>query len=355
MFQFSHYKYSKNPRNKYSENPRKNDIKPSRVHLYVIHSVDVSEIHNLNPLDEVNDFPVPNVGVVLEEIVEEGQNVGGAVLNLPMIEYPVRINGEMAMVEAMVEDQGSAEVMVEKEGSSEVIVDKERSDEVMVENEENKGDEGNVVTMESEVGGDMDGGAAGGTNGVVNEKKNIIDKGPTKVNETNEVGPTEVGGGINNAINCEGPSVVESTGEEGAKTGLEEYLWDGLEQINLGDLGDEIGEIWEGEQREDNALDISFDDSDEEIGDADNFGGEVGEEVHVEATIVQENVVAENFVAAEVVHEEVVGEVTQATQTKGEVTQGAASGSKPKSKRGRPKKQRKKSTEPVFEDEILAG
>lgn len=157
-----------------------------RVHLYVIHSVGAPEIHNLNPLDEANDFPVPNVGVVLEEIVEEGQNVGGAGLNLPMIEYPVGINGEMAMGEAMVEDQGSveymvekegsAEIMVEKEGSSEVFCDKERCDDVMVENEENKGDEGNVVTMESEVGGDMDGGAAGGTNGVVIEENNIIHK-----------------------------------------------------------------------------------------------------------------------------------------------------------------------------------
>ncbi|RHN67348.1 hypothetical protein MtrunA17_Chr3g0101791 [Medicago truncatula] len=93
-----------------------------RVHLYVIHSVGAPEIHNLNPLDEANDFLVPNVGVVLEEIVEEGQNVGGAGLNLPMIEYPVGINGEMAMGEAMVEDQGSVEYMVEKEGSAEIMM-----------------------------------------------------------------------------------------------------------------------------------------------------------------------------------------------------------------------------------------
>lgn len=41
-----------------------------RVHLYIIHSGD-EPFGNLNPLDEANDFPIPNPGVVIEEIVDD--------------------------------------------------------------------------------------------------------------------------------------------------------------------------------------------------------------------------------------------------------------------------------------------
>jgi len=60
------------------------------VHLYVVDSIDQPYIPNLNPLDEANDFPVPNAGVVLEKIAEDVKNVEGAVLDVPMIEYPVK-------------------------------------------------------------------------------------------------------------------------------------------------------------------------------------------------------------------------------------------------------------------------
>ena len=53
------------------------------VHVYVINSIDPRAFGNLNPLDEANDFLVPNAGVVLEEIVDDVEN--GGVL---MIEYP---------------------------------------------------------------------------------------------------------------------------------------------------------------------------------------------------------------------------------------------------------------------------
>jgi len=59
----------------------------NKVHLYIIHSAD-EPFANLNPLDEANDFPIPNPRVVLEEIVDDAGNVGEAV-NLPMLEYPI--------------------------------------------------------------------------------------------------------------------------------------------------------------------------------------------------------------------------------------------------------------------------
>ena len=83
------------------------------------------------------------------------------------------------------------------------------------------------------------------------------------MNKTNKERPTELDEGLNNDINVDGPSVVDKTSEEGTKTGLEEELRDVLD-INLGDDNDVN---WLGEDREDSALDITFGDSEEEVGD----------------------------------------------------------------------------------------
>jgi hypothetical protein len=70
-------------------------------------------------------------------------------------------------------------------------------------------------------------------------------------------------------ISVAGPSVVEKTGVEGTTAGLDEDLRDGLD-INLEDYDDEG--FWVGVEKEDSALQLSFGDSEEEVGDEDNFG-----------------------------------------------------------------------------------
>ncbi|RHN62659.1 hypothetical protein MtrunA17_Chr4g0049811 [Medicago truncatula] len=80
------------------------------VHLYVIHFVDPRAFGNLNPLDEANDFPVPNAGVALEEIVDDMEN--GGVL---MIEYPVVVEENGGNVVDMVENEGNVDDMHENE------------------------------------------------------------------------------------------------------------------------------------------------------------------------------------------------------------------------------------------------
>jgi hypothetical protein len=92
----------------------------------------------LNPLDEANDFPVPNVGVVLEEIAKDVENVGGAMLNVHMIEYPVENVVEIAVVEENERNDGD---IVENEGNEGGNV-------------VNEGNECNVVNEENLVGGE---------------------------------------------------------------------------------------------------------------------------------------------------------------------------------------------------------
>jgi len=171
------------------------------VHLYVIHSVDPRAFGNLNPLDEANDFPVPNAGVVFEEIVDNMENGGSEVLGgVLMIEYPVVVEENEGNVIDMVENEGNAENM-----------------------HENELNEGNVVIEVDLVEGDMDGGTNNGAHG------GVTNVGPNGVNETNKDRSTEFGEGLNNDINVVGPSVVDKTGEEGTTTGLDEELRDGLD------------------------------------------------------------------------------------------------------------------------------
>ena len=173
------------------------------VHLYVIHSVDPRAFENLNPLDEANDFPVPNASVVLEEIVDDVENGGGEVLGgVLMIEYPIVVKENEGNVVDMVENEGNVENMHENERNAE----------------------------------NMHGGANGGTNNGAHG--GVTDGGPTGVNETNKNRSTEFGEGLNNDINVAGPSVVDKTSEEGTTTGLDEELRDGLD-INLEDDDDE--------------------------------------------------------------------------------------------------------------------
>ena len=93
---------------------------------------------------------------------------------------------------------------------------------------ENDGDVVNDGDVANE--GELD----SGDTGVGNEENNVMVVGPTEVNETNDEGPTELGGVLNNVINVDGPFVVvgvygpsgEASGErtqtEGAQTVVEE-------------------------------------------------------------------------------------------------------------------------------------
>ena len=289
------------------------------VHVYVIHSVDPRAFENLNPLDEANDFPVPNASVVLEEIVDDVENRSGEVLRgVLMIEYSVLVEEN----EGNVVDEGNDVDLVENEGN----------DENMHENE------GNAENMHGE---------SGGTNKYAHGR--VTDGGPTGVNETNQNRSTEFGEGLNNDINVADPSVVDKTGEEGTTTSLDEELRDGLD-INLED-----------DEKEDSALEVSFGDSEEEIGDEDDFGDVLVEEADKAGEVLAEKE-GEVLAGPSTVNvcESTQGEAGPSTATVGESTQGtqtvgeASGGSKPKKKRGRPKKQKQKSNEPVFEDEVLA-
>ena len=168
------------------------------VHVYVIHSVDPRAFGNLNPLDEANDFPVPNAGVVLEEIEDDVENGGGEVLEgVLMLEYPVVVEENEGNVADMVENKGNAGFMVENEGNAENM-------------HENELNEGNVVIEGDLVEGDMDGGTNNGAHGGVTDVNIVIDGGPTGVNETNKDRSTEFGEGLNNDINVETETVVDN-------------------------------------------------------------------------------------------------------------------------------------------------
>jgi len=293
----------------------------NRVHLYIIHSADVPFAY-LNPLDEANDFPIPNLGVVLEEIVDDAGNVGGAV-NLPMLEYPI---GNVGMGEAG-QNEGNDVAVFENEGNGFDV--------------ENDGDVANE--------GELDGGDIS----VGNEENNVMAVGPTEVNKTNDEGPTELGGLLNNVINVEGEASGKGTQIEGAQTVVEE--------------GEFVGAYWVGEEGreddgEDSALEHNFNDSEEELGD-EVWDGVVGSTV---AELGGDILEGEGNIGAE----EAIQEDDEAVQNEGEATQEAtsqvtqieptvtveASGSIPKNKRGRPrgKKVQTPVTEPVFEDEVLA-
>jgi len=225
----------------------------NRVHLYIIHYAD-EPFANLNPLDEANDYPIPNPRVVLEEIVDDAGNVGGAVMNLPMLEYP--IENVVGMGEAG-QNEGNDVAVFENEGNAYDV--------------ENDGDVVNDGDVANE--GELD----GGDTSVGNEENNVMVVGPIEVNETNDEGPIELGGVLNNEINVDGPSVGvsdygpsgEGTQTEGAQTVVEELL-----------LGEFDGAYWVGEEGggddgEDSALEHNFNDSEEELGDED-WDGVVG-------------------------------------------------------------------------------
>lgn len=117
----------------------------NRVHMYVIHSAD-EPFANLDPLDEANAFPIPNPGVVIEEIEDDAGNVGGPVMNLPMLEYPV----------------GNVVSMGEE--------DQNEGNDVVFENEGNTFDVDNHGDVECELdGGDIS---------VINEENIVMDVGP---------------------------------------------------------------------------------------------------------------------------------------------------------------------------------
>jgi len=126
----------------------------NRVHLYIIHSAD-EPFANLNPLDEANNFPIPNAGVVLEEIIDDVGNVGGAV-NLPMLEYPI---GNVVGIGEAGQNEGNDVDVFENEGNDYDV--------------ENDGDVVNEGDVANE--GELD----GGDTGVGNEENNVMVVGPT--------------------------------------------------------------------------------------------------------------------------------------------------------------------------------
>jgi len=198
-----------------------------------------------------------------------------------------------------------------------------------------------------------------------------MDVGPTKLNETNDEGPTMLDGMLNNEINVDGEFVVVNdfgpSGEgtqtdEGAQTVVEELLR-GERYINLEDFN---GAYWVGEEGgedkgEDSALAVNFNDSLEKLW-GEDWGGVVGgEEAELDGDIFEGEGNNENVVNEEAIQEDgeadqnVTQEATQGTQTEPIVT-AEASGSKPKKKRGRPRGKRVQPTvtEPVFEYEVVA-
>jgi hypothetical protein len=308
-----------------------------RVHLYVEHTVgDQPQMGELNPLIEYPiQYPVhnegENVGVHLEEIVEEVDNDGVAV--------EMDNEGENVGLGVEMENEGEA-VDNENEG-------------VAVEME-NEGDDGNMETVVTDEGPTYvvdDRETVGPT--VVEESVNV---GPTVVEESVNVGPTILEEGINNVptdlnmgVNESGPSGV-----------VDEYV-------------DENGSKGDGNESEDSALGVQFGDPEEEelcgedgFGDGDVVGTETQQEDDLFADWI--NGPFENIRNEEVVNEavpeggtEAVAETERVTNKEAEAGQSKekgkeASGSKPKKKRGRPPKQlqQQRVSEPVFEEDLIA-
>jgi hypothetical protein len=202
-----------------------------RVHLYVEHSVCAPEhAPNLNPLIE---YPLghvdPHGATDVEEgdaHVEEVEKVAGD--EAEVAEVAVEVEYDVTEVEEVEVDKVGPDM-----GSGFADVDTEVNEVGTTEKEET-----NVV------------GAS--------EDNEVIDVGPTHVSfEENHIGPS---GGVN--------GLAGSAGLEGElRTGLDELI-------------DVYGSECEAAEKEDNALDVLFGDSEEEIGQEDNFGYEVGASSH---------------------------------------------------------------------------
>jgi hypothetical protein len=257
--------------------------------LYVEHTVgDQPQMGELNPLIEYPiQYPVhnegENVGVHLEEIVEEVDNDGVAV--------EMDNEGENVGLGVEMENEGEA-VDNENEG-------------VAVEME-NEGDDGNMETVVTDEGPTYvvdDRETVGPT--VVEESVNV---GPTVVEESVNVGPTILEEGINNVptdlnmgVNESGPSGV-----------VDEYV-------------DENGSKGDGNESEDSALGVQFGDPEEEelcgedgFGDGDVVGTETQQEDDLFADWINEPF--ENIRNEEVVNEAVPEGGTEAVAETERVT-----------------------------------
>jgi hypothetical protein len=206
-----------------------------RVHLYVEHSVCAPEhAPNLNPLIE---YPLGHVDPHGAADVEEGGAHVEEVEEVAVDEAEVAVEVEEVVVEVEDDVTEVEEVEVDKVGpdmgSGFADVDTEVNEVGTTEREET-----NVV------------GAC--------EDNEVIDVGPTHVSfEEDHNGPS---GGVN--------GLAGSAGLEGElRTGLDELI-------------DVYGSDCEAAEKEDSALDVLFGDSEEEIGEEDNFGYEVGASSH---------------------------------------------------------------------------
>jgi len=297
-----------------------------RVHLYVEHSVCAPEVApNLNPL----------------------------------IEYPL----------GHVEPHGPANVEEGGANVEEVVVEVE---EVAVEVEDD------VTEVEEaevhKVGPDMESGSVGPDmgSGFADVETEVNEVGTTEREETNVEGATEdneviepdlngPSGGVNDNLSRKENEVNGLAGS----SGLESELRTGLD-----DLIDVYGSDCEAAEKEDSVLDILFGDSEEEIGQEDNFGYEVGgassHHQFEDGVNLDEDVFVGGVGAATTETEPPTKVASEAGQSKagqskekdkagssGKEKVKAAAGSKPKRKRGRPTKKKQVENEAVFDDEVL--
>lgn len=301
-----------------------------RVHLYVEHTVgEQPQMGELNPLIEYPiQYPVhnegENVGVHLEEIVEEMDNDGVAV--------EMENEGENVAVGVEIENEDVVDI-----GNEGVAVEME-----------NEGDDGNmgfgnaegenVVTDEGPTYVVDDREIVGPTVGVES-----VDVGPTVVEENVHVGPTVLEDGTNNGPTDLNMGVNESGPSSGVNDfgppiyGHEEYRDEYMDEN--GSKGDE-------NVSEDSALGVQFGDpEEEEICREDGFGDAVGEETQQEENLFAEWISepVDSFRDEEEVVEAIPEGVTESVAETDRVTEKDAeagqSRDKAKKKRGRPAKQ----------------
>ncbi|RHN78992.1 hypothetical protein MtrunA17_Chr1g0171951 [Medicago truncatula] len=261
-------------------------IEFDRVHLYVVHTV--GENPPLAPLNPLIEYPIEvgNVGVVVEEIVEEENNV---------VENDADNVGNEGVDDVVFEDAMNFGEDVGNEGPG-VEVGNEGV-EVEVGNEGVEVEEGGYVVEDKVVGG-----VNGEGQGVIDEGPSLVGEedyvGSTVLNEGEHVGPTVlnegptmVDGEINFVINLGGPADVRE--DNGPSVDLRDAFVYGL--------ANEYGSNLQGEESEgeDSALAISIDDSEGDIGVEDGSWFNFAEETNLESEVTVEGTNREGDVLGE--------------------------------------------------------
>ncbi|XP_024632953.1 uncharacterized protein [Medicago truncatula] len=215
-----------------------------RVHLYVERNVCAPEhAPNLNPLIE---YPLGHVDPHGADDVEEG---GAHVEKVAVDEAEVVVEVEEVVVDVEDDVTEVEEVEVDKVGpdmESAFVGPYMGSGFDDVDTEVNE--VGTTLREETNVGG-----GGGGT-----EDNEVIDVGPTHVSFEQDL----------NGPRCGVNGLAGSAGLEGEL------------RTRLDDLIDVYGSDCEAVEKEDNELDVLFEDSEEEIGQEDNFGYQVSASFH---------------------------------------------------------------------------